>query len=100
MKYQVLLRGANFQVAIDSRVSRHGFLTTRFVEADTPDAAEHLAVGLVRRDPQLQAAVRNDPTDPPMIYLDSLAEIASFDGYPVPGAGYSWFPDDGQDAHA
>ena len=48
MKYQVLLRGENFQVTIDSRVSRHGFFATRFVEADTPDVAEDVAVGLVR----------------------------------------------------
>jgi hypothetical protein len=29
-----------------------------------------------------------------MIYLEDLAEIASFDGCPVSGAGYSWFPDE------
>lgn len=79
---------------MDTRVSRHGFFTTRFVEADTPEAAEQLVVGLVRQDPDLQAAVRNEPTDPPMICVDSVSEIQSFDGYQIPGTGYSWFPDD------
>jgi hypothetical protein len=97
MRYKVMLRGENFKVAVDGSVSRLGFFTTRFVEAETPDGAEHFAVGLVRQDPFLQRAVRNAPSDPPMIYLDSLSEIASFDGHRVPGTGYSWFPDDGQE---
>jgi hypothetical protein len=35
-----------------------------------------------------------------MIYLDSLTEIPSFDGYPNPGAGYTWFSDDDEDRRA
>ena len=91
MKFKVMLRGENFKVALVGPVAKRGFDTTRFVEADTPDAAEHAAVELVRQDRHLQGIVRDAPTDPPMIYLDSLSEIPSFDGCPVPVAGYTWF---------
>src|SRR5688572_3577910 len=100
MKFKVMLRGENFKVALEDSVATLGFFTTRFVEADTPDAAEHAAVEMVRQDTRLQDIVRNAPTDPPMIYLDSLSEIPSYDGYPAPGAGYSWFSDDDQDHRA
>ena len=100
MKFKVMLRGENFMVALEGPVAKLGFFTTRFVEADTPDAAEHAAVELVRQDTRLRGIVRNAPTDPPMIYLDSLSEIPSFDGCPTPGAGYTWFSDDNQDQRA
>ena len=100
MKFKVMLRGENFNVALDGPVAKLGFYTTRFVEADTPDAAEQAAVDVVRQDSRLQGIVRNAPTDPPMIYLESLSEIPSFDGCPVPGAGYTWFSDDVQDQRA
>jgi hypothetical protein len=88
-----MLRGENFKVAMEGS-AKLGFFTTRFVEAATPDAAERIAVDMVRQDVHLHHVVRNAPADPPMIYLEDLAEIPSFDGYPVPGAGYSWFPDE------
>ena len=50
MKFKVMLRGENFNVALDGPVAKLGFYTTRFVEADTPDAAEQAAVDLVRQD--------------------------------------------------
>lgn len=94
MKYKVLLRGGNFQASIDGRTSRYGFFTTRFVEAETPAAAGQLAEELVREDPHLQAVVRNAPTDPPTIHLESLWEMESFGDVVVPGAGYSWFSEE------
>jgi hypothetical protein len=40
VKFKVVLRGENFKVLLDDSVARRGFFTTRFVDADTPDAAE------------------------------------------------------------
>ena len=55
---------------------RHEFFTTRFVEADTTEEAEEIAVQLIRDDRVLKAAVLNDVAAPPTIYLKEIDELA------------------------
>lgn len=95
-KYRVRLNGANFLMNQDDKVCRLGFYTTRFVEAGTPEEAEKRAVQLVRDDGKLKAAVLNDKADPPMIYLEEIDELVSFDGIEPPGGGYTFFLEDGE----
>jgi hypothetical protein len=53
-KYRAFIRGDNFVLEIESEAASYGFYTTRFVEADDPEGAEELAVGLIRGDPKLR----------------------------------------------
>ena len=82
---------------IDGQVASYGFYTTRFVEAEDPEAAENVAVDLLRDDPKLRKGVRNDKTNAPMIYLEELEEMESFEGRPMPGTGYTFFPSESDD---
>lgn len=78
-KYRVLINGVNFLLRQGSEETKMGFYVTRYVEADTPESAELKAVELVRGIERLRAAVCNAPEDPPMMHLDEMCEIASFD---------------------
>lgn len=93
--YRVVLEGKNFLLDLDGTVQKHGFFTTRYVQASDEEEAELNAVDLVRNDDQLLTAVKNEKTDPPMIYLDEIEELDSFEGIKVLGAGYSFYTDDG-----
>lgn len=90
-KYRVLLKGENFLVECDGTVERWGFYTTRFVEAVDEDHAEQTAVDLIRNDARLREAVHNERSDPPMIFLEEIDEIATFESQ---GAGYTFYKDD------
>ena len=93
-KFQVRLHGENFLLARVGGAPRvFGFYTTRWVEAPDPEAAEIAAVDLVRSDPDLVSTVRNPRDNSPMIYLDSLREIPSFEGLNPPGKGYTFYED-------
>ncbi len=76
---------------VDGQPKRMGFYTTRFVEADTPEEAESQAVQLVREDSKLREAVHNEKSDPPMIYLEEIGILESFEGINLPGTGYTFY---------
>ena len=91
-RYRVLIRGENFLVNLDGRPHKLGFYTTRFVAAGNPATAERLAVELIRQE--LRDMVLNPRDDNPMLYLDEIGEVASFDGFAVPGTGFAWFTEE------
>jgi hypothetical protein len=90
-KFRVFMRGENFLLKEEGAVKRCGFYTTRFVEALDEDQAEQNAVELVRKEDQLRDAVWNDQSDPPMIFVQEIDEISTFEGQ---GAEYSFYEDD------
>jgi len=90
-----MLEGKNFLLNIEGATRKYGFYTTRYVEANDPEDAELKAVQLIRDDSQFSDTVKNEQSDPPMIYLDSLDEVTSFERVKLPGAGYTFYPDDG-----
>lgn len=53
------------------------FFTTRFVEAQDEHDAEHNALAMVYNGPKLKDAL-NDPSDPPVIYCESIAPMEAF----------------------
>jgi len=68
--YRVFLRGENFILEVDGEAACLGsaclgFYTTRFVQAEGREAAEILAVDLIRGDRTL-AGVKNTRDNPPM----------------------------------
>ena len=92
--YRVKLNGKNFKIELEGKIEKLGFYTTRWVQADNIQEAELKAVNLVREDKSLAASIRNERSDPPVIYPDGLTEIDNFDGINVPGTGYSFYLDE------
>ncbi len=92
-KYQVMLQGENFFIEHEGAVVKHGFIATRFVEAANPEEAEIAAVTLIKNDETLVELVQPDATSEPMIYLEELYELESFEGINTPGHGYSFYID-------
>jgi hypothetical protein len=83
--FKVLLRGENFLIRFEGRATRVGFYATRFVEAKSREAAELLAVDLVRRDKEFRG-ILNERDDPPVIFADEIdvveaSEVESTAGY-------------------
>jgi hypothetical protein len=90
-KYKVLLRGQNFLLNLEGKRERVGFYTTRFVEAQNPQEAEANAISALRTDPELCDSVLNDKSDPPMMFIEEITELESFDGLTLPGTGFSFY---------
>jgi hypothetical protein len=42
---------------------------------------------MLRADPKLVKTVLNDKSDPPMMYVEEIEELESFEGCPVPRNG-------------
>ena len=92
-KYRVTINGRNYLMNWEGERKRIGFFKTFYLEADDPQAAESLAVGKIIADPKWEGNILNDEADPPMMYLDSLAEVESFDDAASPETGYIFYPE-------
>jgi hypothetical protein len=88
-KYKVFIDGDNFDILLDGKVGKHGFFTTRFVEAKGSKEAEALAINLIRDE--LKSIVLNDRSDPPTLYVEENYEVDDFGDNLVPGTGFTWF---------
>jgi hypothetical protein len=72
-----------------------GFYKTYYLEADDPQEAENLAVSRIVADPKWRGTILNDENDRPVMQLDSLAEVDTFDGVPNLEQGYIFYPEGG-----
>ncbi len=90
------MQGRNFLIEENGQESKHGFYKTVFITSSDPEQAELDAVQLIRES-DIKKLVKNERSDPPMLFLDEIEEIesAEFEEH-VPG-GASWFPDDGSE---
>jgi hypothetical protein len=93
-KFHVFLNGTNFWLKFGGKPGRFGFYTTRFIQADSAEQAELLAVELIREDEALRNNLLNDASDPPKITLERIEEVDSFGDHKPPGAGYAFYPED------
>ncbi len=89
-KYEVIINGVNYLIHVDGIVKKMGFWVTRYIEANDPDEAEELAIESIRSSAKLNLIIQNQENDPPMIHMDEIYEIASFDGLSTlePGLGF------------
>ena len=99
-KYRILVRGRNFLLKLDGKAEKFGFYTTRFVEAQNENQAEDVAISTLRADPTLCDGVLNQQSDSPMLFVEEIIELDSFDGLNTPGRGFSFYSETeaGQDA--
>ena len=88
-KYVFVINGQNFKVRFEDNIQNLGSYTTRQIEEDRVDKAEKLALDSIRAE--LKDLVLNDREDPPMLYIESVNEVGSFEDYPVPGDGCTWY---------
>ena len=95
--YQVFVRGENFLINLYGVNQKMGFYTTRFVEAENEEAAEYAAMDMLRGDPKLVKGVLNEGSDPPMMYAEEIEELKSFKGFPVPGTGFAFYPEESEE---
>jgi hypothetical protein len=77
--YRALIEGRNFLLDVEGKKARYGFYQTVFVRGSDPSEAEVNAIGIVKDDSELKLAVQNEANDPPMLFLDSLEELADSD---------------------
>lgn len=96
-KYKVFVRGENFLISLDGVNQKMGFYTTRFVEAEDNEAAEYAVMDMMRSDPKLVKGVLNEKSDPPMMYAEEIEELESFEGFPVPGTGFAFYAEGGEE---
>jgi hypothetical protein len=99
-KYKVFVRGQNFLLNLDGNTEKLGFYATRFVEAQNENQAEEKAISTIRAGPTLRDGVLNRQSDAPMLFVEEITELDSFDGVDMPGTGFSFYSesDAGQDA--
>lgn len=93
-KYRVLLHGHNLLVDLDGHVAKHGFYTTRFIEAASPGAAGRHAVEQLERERPLRRLGQNELKDWPWVDADEIVELASFDGIEDLRPGFAYYAED------
>lgn len=86
-----MINGKNFHLKRDEVSERLGFFTTRFVEASSIEEAELTAINLIKQDSWLRSATLNDKNDPPMLYVDEIAELSELPE--KQGFGFTFYPD-------
>jgi hypothetical protein len=81
--------GENFPGQLLGQDDLVGFYTTRYVDADTPEQAEHLALELLRDDPSLELAPEHR-TPNAKVYFERIDEIPANEQQ-EPNAGFVFF---------
>ena len=89
-----MLSGSNFQIDRGAGLENCGFITTRFVEAADPQEAELAAVASVRRREDIKPMLRNPANNPPLLDLEEIEQIDSFEGIENLEQGLIWYKED------
>jgi hypothetical protein len=87
--FRCLIRGDNFPGKLIGKRKPIGFYTTRFVEADTPEQAELMAVESLRADPDLEVAPKHR-TGEARVYFEEIHEVPD-ETERKPNKGFTFF---------
>lgn len=87
--FRCLIRGDNFPGKLIGQKKLIGFYTTRYVEADSPEQAELLAVEQLRNDPDLEVPSEYRTQDA-RVFLEEIDEISS-EAERAPNKGFTFF---------
>jgi acetolactate synthase regulatory subunit len=88
-KYSVLIKGNNLMISIDGVTRKHGFYTTRYVDAKNESDAKKISINLIQEE--LRSTVLNNSDDTPNYFFEDVLEIDKFGDHKVPGTGFTWF---------
>lgn len=87
--YRCSICGENFPGDMLGESSPIGFYTTRFVNADSPEQAEMLALDLLRGEEFFNIPAEKRSEDA-KVFFEEIAEVAP-DTERVPNSGFSFF---------
>ena len=90
-KYQIEINGKNFLIDMNGEVSKYGFITYRYIEANDPQEAELQVMQMLRETEKLRNMVQNTKEDPPEMYMTEIEEIESFDQIEEMEPGFIWY---------
>lgn len=85
--FSCLIEGQRFPGSLLGKSGLFGFFASRTVEAETAEAAELMALELLRSDPILSAGNRDAAPDA-KVYFTEIVEVAAPSG---PNTGMTWF---------
>ena len=89
--YQVTVLGENYLINMNGQTRKLGFVTDKFVEAQSLQEAERLAVRLVKLE--LRGKILNQADDPPKLLVEDSARIEKLANGPQGNQlGLVWFP--------
>jgi hypothetical protein len=88
--FRCFIHGENFPGALIGGADPVGFYTTRFVEADDPEAAELAGLAMLRADPHLAPPPDFTPTGEAKVFFERIEEIPPED-VPAVQAGFTWY---------
>jgi hypothetical protein len=77
-------------MTLEGKFQLMGFYTTRWVEADTAEAAEPIALEMVRDEFRFSEEEKRRAPDA-MMYFEEIVEVEP-DTPRVPNKGATWFP--------
>lgn len=75
-RFKIELLGENFLFNLDGEPHKVGFRTTVFVKAESPEAAEKIAIILVHQNRQLRDAFVNEKEDRARLKAASVEEVS------------------------
>jgi len=76
-KYKVMLNGQNFVIDLGEGQARHGFYTTRYVDANTKAEAEDIVIASINNRSDIKENIKNESNDPPMLYAEEIVEVTA-----------------------
>ena len=88
--FKCSIAGENFPGALIGETNLIGFFTTRFVEANSSDEAESLALGMLKTDSSLALPALAEKPIGARVYFESIDQVPS----DMVGAntGFTFFP--------
>lgn len=89
--YQVSVNGKNFLVEVDSSLTKLGFFTNLYVQADSVQQAEFNAMQQLMEYEGLRKYVRNSREDPPVMFAEEIQEISNYDEIEQKIDGLAWY---------
>jgi hypothetical protein len=92
-KYSVLIEGENLLMDLQG-VQRFGFFTTRYVAAADVESASQQAIDSARQELLAEGCLLNGRGDNPTFTVSEILQVDSFNGFNVPGKGFTFYPMD------
>ena len=92
-KYKILICGENFILDLGEGVKKYGFYVNSFCEADNENNARILAMDSINQRKEIQARIVNTNDNLPILKVEEITEIDSFDTYNLE-QGIAWFLDE------
>src|SRR3546814_5532778 len=86
--FRCIICGENFPGTLLGQEELVGFYTTRFVEADSPEQAEIMAIELLRNDPSLDVSSEHR-TQSAKVFFEDIDEVPG-DTEQKPNSGFTF----------